>query len=65
MIMKNQIIDTELELETKLSDELNTILNQEETIWAQKAKANWLRLGDKNTRYFQTVAPIQKKKKKS
>lgn len=60
--MKNLIIDRELELETKLSDELNTILNQEETIWAQKAKANWLQLGDKNTRYFQIVAPIKKKK---
>lgn len=57
-IVKNKIVDSEMELEKKLSEELNTILKQEKIIRAQKAKVNWLQLGDKNTRYFQIVATI-------
>lgn len=31
-------------------------------MWAQKAKANWLKLGDRNTIFFQTVATIRRKR---
>lgn len=33
-------------------------------MWAQKAKVNWLQLGDKNTRFFHTTATIRKKRNK-
>ena len=34
----------------------------EELFWAQKARTSWLQLGDKNTRYFQTVANVRRKR---
>lgn len=29
--------------------------------WAQRAYHNWIGLGDRNTKFFQTVATIQKR----
>lgn len=53
-IMKDGSIATnrDLELENNLTKTMHTILKQEETMWAQKAKVNWLQLGDRNTRFF-------------
>ncbi|KAM1134892.1 hypothetical protein ACFX19_044665 [Malus domestica] len=51
-----------LEVESKLTANLHTILKQEETMWAQKAKVNWRQLGDKNTRFFHTMTTIRKKR---
>lgn len=44
---------------TKISFDLH---RSEEIYWAQKARANWLKLGDKNTRFFQMQASIRKKR---
>jgi hypothetical protein len=41
-------IDKTHYLENKLDD----LLRHEETWWAQRAKANWLQQGDKNTKFF-------------
>ena len=38
-----------------MREELEVLLNREETMWAQKARSNWILNGDKNTRYFQTI----------
>lgn len=38
-----------------LREELERLLNREETMWAQKARSDWVSFGDRNTRYFQTV----------
>lgn len=40
-------------------EELHT---SEEIFWAQKARANWLQLGDKNIIFFQTQATIRRKR---
>lgn len=50
--------DRNMEL-TRQSYELHS---SEEVFWAQKARANWLQLGDKNTKFFQMQATIRKKK---
>ena len=41
--------------EKTMREELEVLLNSEETMWAQKARSNWILNGDGNTRYFQTV----------
>lgn len=38
-----------------LREELERLLNREETMWAQKARSDWVSFGDRNSRYFQTV----------
>ena len=41
--------------EKTVREELEVLLNREETMWAQKARSNWILNGDRNARYFQTV----------
>ncbi|KAI5349670.1 hypothetical protein L3X38_002559 [Prunus dulcis] len=48
--------------DSKLHTELKILLEQEEVFYAQKARANWLQLGDKNTKYFHTQAFIRQKR---
>ncbi|KAL6227690.1 hypothetical protein ACLB2K_001647 [Fragaria x ananassa] len=45
----------------ELRVELNNLLKDEELFWAQRAKANWLSLGDRNTKFFQTQVNLRKK----
>lgn len=42
-------------LETKLVSELNSILNQEESYWRQKARMKWICQGEWNTRFFHAL----------
>ncbi|KAL7226194.1 hypothetical protein ACSBR1_021345 [Camellia fascicularis] len=39
-------------LELDLVDQYNTVLYQEELLWFQKARANWITQGERNTKYF-------------
>ncbi|KAF7801766.1 ribonuclease H [Senna tora] len=47
-----------------LSAELETILSQEEALWFQKARCQWIRDGDRNTRYYHTKAINRRKRNK-
>lgn len=38
------------------------VLKQEEIMWAQKARTNWLQIGDKNTKFFQIFVNIRRKR---
>ena len=38
-----------------LGEELETLMNREEMKWAREARNNVLVLGDRNTKYFQTL----------
>lgn len=53
--------NADLKLEMKLKDVLQQVLKQEEIMWAQKAKFNWLKLGDQNiyTKFNQGL-PLEK-----
>jgi hypothetical protein len=44
-----------------LQKELNMRLDQEDLKWRQRAKANWLKLGDRNTKYFHASATQRRK----
>jgi hypothetical protein len=39
-----------------LKEEIDGLLEQEEAKWKQRAKENWLRHGDRNTKYFHACA---------
>jgi hypothetical protein len=41
---------------------VNLLLEQEETHWMQRSRANWLRQGDRNTTFFHNYASARRKK---
>ncbi|CAN1292507.1 hypothetical protein LINPERPRIM_LOCUS21605 [Linum perenne] len=43
-------------MQISLKCDLDRLRKMEEICWAQKAKENWLRLGDRNTRFFHRIA---------
>ncbi|KAA3488794.1 reverse transcriptase [Gossypium australe] len=49
----SRIIDTRIHL--------NMEIDKEEAYWEQRARANWLQLGDKNTAYFHKCASFRKR----
>lgn len=51
-------------LEKKLQKELDDILKQEEMIWYQKSREEWIVSGDRNTKYYHTSTVINRSRKK-
>ena len=39
-----------------LKRELHSLLTKEEQLWRQRSRAEWLKAGDRNTRYFHCQA---------
>lgn len=52
------------ELEEKLISEYNTILAREVIFWKQKARNDWLNLGDQNTKFFHASALMKRNRGK-
>lgn len=49
------------QLKKDLWTEYNSMLDQEEAFWFQQARSQWIRLGDRNTRYFHQKALIRRR----
>ncbi|XP_019168955.1 PREDICTED: uncharacterized protein LOC109164864 [Ipomoea nil] len=47
-------------LDRRLNMELNTVLDQEETLWFQKSRTSWIKDGDRNTRFYHNSAVIKR-----
>jgi hypothetical protein len=61
--MKSKIpTKDEIEETHQLETNLDNLLKHEETWWAQRAKANWLQQGDKNSKFFHLKATQRKRK---
>ncbi|KAL3812349.1 hypothetical protein ACJIZ3_013617 [Penstemon smallii] len=64
-VLQTGVITTESKNQKHmLTMELEDILDKEEKMWQQRAKAHWMREGDRNTRYFHSRASGRKKKNK-
>ncbi|KAL4279049.1 hypothetical protein GQ457_03G029200 [Hibiscus cannabinus] len=50
------------ELEKALKKDLDIVLSQEESLWHQKARGNWIAKGDRNTRFFHLAAISRRKR---
>ncbi|XP_061357137.1 uncharacterized protein LOC133301519 [Gastrolobium bilobum] len=52
------------ELDRALQGEMNRVMDQEEALWFQKARCNWLADGDRNTRFYHTTTIIRRARNK-
>lgn len=46
------VVSGRIELVLQLKREINDLLSQEEKLWQQRSKAQWMKEGDKNSSYF-------------
>ena len=53
--LQNSIYNLDVKKENELREDLETLMNREEVTWSQKSRCNWIILGDRYTKYFQTV----------
>lgn len=53
-----------MKLNKKLGAELEEVLNQEELLWYQRSRENWIHTGDRNTKFYHISTKVRQKKKK-
>ena len=51
-------------LEKNLQGEYTWVLNHEEIFWFQKSRAQWMSLGDRNTRFYHLSTVVRRKRNK-
>lgn len=57
-LLERQVTESLLKLEMNLRAELKDLLLQEEVLWLQKSRNEWLKSGDENIKLFHTLTPI-------
>lgn len=60
--LSNKMNTCLLHLEAELKEERRILLLQEEILWRQKSRAEWLKSGDDNTKYFHTTTLIRRRR---
>ncbi|OMO94436.1 Endonuclease/exonuclease/phosphatase [Corchorus olitorius] len=53
-----------IDREKMVRNELDTVLEQEQILWMQKSRQNWIVRGDRNTRFFHTVTSKRRARNK-
>jgi hypothetical protein len=61
-IRRAPLSDANISSQKEIMLRLELLLEQEETYWLQRARANWLKNGDRNTGFFQDFASRRRKK---
>ena len=56
--------DENLAAQKELLVRIELLMEQEELIWVQRARANWLKHGDRNTSFFQRYASMRRRRNK-
>jgi ribonuclease HI len=54
----------QMEEERQIEEELDSLLEQEDLKWQQRAKVNWLQHGDRNSKYFHAAATQKNRRSK-
>jgi hypothetical protein len=62
MAMSGPMSDTSEAQAKESANLIEILLEQEEVHWLQRARANWLQLGDQNTSFFHNFASARRKK---
>ena len=60
-LRRGPVTDANMASQKEIMVRLELMLEQEEIYWTQRASANWLRSGDRNTNFFHNYAILLRK----